>query len=83
MSVSVDSAKPGRRWLRVLAWVAVVVSFPVWGAAVLVVPFLPISAGSKVGLAAVCIGVAEGLFWMGGLVLGAGVLQRFWRRRKP
>ena len=68
---------PRRRLFRGLAWAAIVASFPVWFAAFLVVPFLPISAAARTGLAAACVAAGEALFWGAGLVLGAEVMARF------
>lgn len=67
----------GRRMVRALAWGAIVASFPVWFAAFLVVPFLPLSAAARTGLAAACIAAGEALFWGAGFVLGAEVIARF------
>ena len=78
-STSPPKAKP--RWLIKLAWAAVILSFPVWFAAFLVVPFLPLEAASRVALAGACIAVGEALFWGASLVLGAQSLARFRRPR--
>jgi NADP-dependent 3-hydroxy acid dehydrogenase YdfG len=66
-----------RRIVRGAAWFAIVASFPVWGAAFLVVPFLPIAAGQRAIAATACIVAGEVLFWSAGLVLGAEVMARF------
>jgi short-subunit dehydrogenase len=68
---------PARRALRSVAWGAVILSFPVWFAAFLVVPFLPLDGRSRVALAGLCIAAGEALFWSGGFVLGAEVIARF------
>ncbi|MFO0560831.1 MAG: SDR family NAD(P)-dependent oxidoreductase [Polyangiales bacterium] len=66
-----------KKVLRVAAWTAMVASFPVWFAAFLVVPFLPLGAAQKAAAAAVCIALGEALFWSAGLVLGAEVIAKF------
>lgn len=71
---------PLKRTLRALAWSAVILSFPVWGAAFLV-PFLPLSVAARAGVAAGCVAAGELLFWAGGLYLGGDVIARF-RARK-
>ncbi|MFO0552405.1 MAG: SDR family NAD(P)-dependent oxidoreductase [Polyangiaceae bacterium] len=66
-----------KRLVRAAAWAAVVASFPVWFAAFLVVPFLPIATAAKAVAAAACIATGEALFWIGGFVLGAEVIAKF------
>ena len=66
-----------KKALRATAWGAMVASFPVWFAAFLVVPFLPIGAAQKAVAAAACIALGEALFWGAGLVLGAEVIAKF------
>ncbi len=68
---------PARRVARAVAWAAMIASFPVWFAAFLVVPFLPLSAAQKAGVAAACIAAGEALFWSAGFVLGAEVVAKF------
>lgn len=65
------------RVARSVAWAAVVASFPVWFAAFFVAPFLPLSVAGKGVAAGVFLASGEALFWLGGLVLGAEVIQRF------
>jgi NAD(P)-dependent dehydrogenase (short-subunit alcohol dehydrogenase family) len=55
----------------------VVASFPVWFAALFVVPFLPLDGSTSVAVAGACIAAGEGLFWGGGLVLGPSLMARF------
>ena len=71
-------AAPGgwRARLRPFAWASVVLSFPIWGAAFLVVPFLPLGVGEKAALAGACIAVGEVMFWSAGVVLGADLMAR-------
>lgn len=66
-----------KKLVRAAAWTAMVASFPVWFAAFLVVPFLPISAAHKAVAAAACIAAGEALFWIAGFVLGAEVIAKF------
>lgn len=66
-----------RTKLRPLAWAGVVLSFPVWGAAFVVAPFLPLSVAERGAAAAAFIAAGEALFWAGALVLGADVVARF------
>ncbi|HEX6239618.1 MAG TPA: hypothetical protein VFZ61_01945, partial [Polyangiales bacterium] len=65
------------RILRAIAWSAVIVSFPLWGAAFVVVPFLPLSAGARAGIAGFCIVFADIIFWVGAFYLGGDVIARF------
>jgi len=67
------AAAPGgwRGRVRVVAWASVVLSFPVWGAAFVVVPFLPIGLGAKAAAAGGCIAAGEVMFWGAGVFLGA------------
>lgn len=70
-----------RRWLRRLAWASVVLSFPVWGAAFVVAPLLPLSAARRALAAGGLLAAGEALFWLPTLVLGAEVVNRFRRPR--
>jgi hypothetical protein len=65
-----------------LAWTGVVVSFPLWGAAFLVAPFVPLPGEQRAALAALLLLVAEAVFWLGALYLGGDVVARFRRRFK-
>ncbi len=85
MSAIASSPTPLPRWkraVRVLAWTGVIVSFPLWGAAFLVAPFLPLPGEQRAALAALFLLVAEAVFWLGALYLGADVVARFRRRKK-
>lgn len=66
-----------KRLVRAAAWTAMIASFPVWFAAFLVVPFLPMTAAQKAVAAAACIAAGEALFWIAGFVLGAEVIAKF------
>lgn len=70
-----------KRVLRAVAWTAVIVSFPLWAAAFVVVPFLPFPAAQRGAIAAGCFVTAEVIFWAGALYLGADVIARFRGRR--
>src|SRR5690606_37715843 len=70
---------PWKRALRALAWIGVIISFPLWGAAFLVAPFLPLPGEQRAALAALFLLVAEAVFWLGALYLGADVVARFRR----
>lgn len=76
MSVEKRPGGRARRVVRGLAWGAVVASFPVWLAAFVVAPFLPLPAAQRAVVAGVLIGAGEALFWGAGLVLGAEVMAR-------
>ncbi len=73
-SSSVAPARRASRALRIVAWSCVGLSWPVWGAAFVVVPFLPLAGRTRVVLAAACIAAGEVLFWGAGLVLGADAI---------
>ena len=67
--------------MRWLAWASVILSWPVWGAAFVVVPVLPLSIGQKALAAGLCIGAGEVMFWGAGAVLGAELMARFQPKR--
>lgn len=67
--------------MRWLAWASVILSWPVWGAAFVVVPVLPLSLGQKAVVAGLCIGAGEVMFWGAGAVLGAELMARFQPKR--
>jgi len=71
----------GRRIVRWLAWASVILSWPVWGAAFVVVPVLPLTLGQKAVAAGLCIGAGEVMFWGAGAVLGAELMARFQPKR--
>lgn len=66
-----------RRVVRVLAWVSIIASFPVWLAAFFVAPFLPVEPATRVVIGGVLIAAGELLFWGAGAILGAEVIARF------
>lgn len=65
--------------LKVLGWVLVIGSFPVWFG-LFFVAFLPLETAQKVLLGSIFAGLGEIMFWGGGAILGSSVLARF---RKP
>lgn len=66
-----------KRLLRALAWTGVIASFPIWAAAFLVAPFLSLPGEQRVAVAALIIFIADVVFWLGALYLGADVIARF------
>jgi hypothetical protein len=60
-----------------LGLILIVVSFLPWFAIPLVVPFLPLSVTQKAASVPVLLVVAEILFWLGVLVVGKEVAQRY------
>lgn len=94
LSAAAPAAGGWRARLRPFAWASVVLSFPIWGAAFVVVPFLPLGVGEKAALAGACIAAGEVMFWGAGIVLGADLMARIkarlpslprwpWSRRAP
>jgi hypothetical protein len=69
-----------KRALRALAWTGVVASFPLWGAAFLIAPFVPLPGEQRAALAALLLLIAEAVFWLGAFYLGGDVVARFRRR---
>jgi hypothetical protein len=67
-----------RRLARSFAWGALIISFPVWGAALLA-PFLPLPVEQRALFAAACVAAGELLFWGAGIYLGSDVIARFRR----
>jgi short-subunit dehydrogenase len=65
-----------KRLLRALAWTGCIASFPLWAAAFLVVPFLPLPGAHRAAIAAGCVVLSEVIFWIGALYLGADVIAR-------
>lgn len=80
-STPTTSAPPrrGRRQLRILAWILVIGSFPVWFA-LFAVPLLPLPPAQQIGVAGGLALAGEVMFWVGGAILGGPVIARF---RKP
>jgi hypothetical protein len=89
-TTAAPAAAPGgwRGRVRVLAWASVALSFPVWGAAFVVVPFLPIGLGAKAAAAGGCIAAGEVMFWGAGVIIGADRMAALkarlprWRRAR-
>lgn len=79
MSLPAPQAAPSRarRVVRWLAWASVILSFPVWTAAFVVAPFVPLEPARRAALAGVLLALGEVMFWGAGLVLGAEVMARF------
>lgn len=69
------SERPRRSWTFWLGIVLVVLSFVLYGL-LPVLPFLPLSAAARLGLAPVLIAAGEAAFWVGGLLLGKAFVAR-------
>lgn len=67
-----------KRVVRAVAWTFVIASFPIWAAAFLVVPFLPISGEQRAAGVAGCVVIADVIFWVAVPFLGAETIARFW-----
>lgn len=65
--------------MQKLGLILIIVSFLPWVAIPFVVPFLQISAAQKTLLVPVLLVVAEVLFWLGVLLVGKEVAQRYRR----
>ncbi len=63
--------------MQKLGLILIVLSFLPWVAIPLVVPFLPLSAAQKALTIPVLLVVAEILLWLGILVVGKEVAQRY------
>ena len=68
-----------RRIVRIIGWVLVIGSFPVWYSLFLA-PFLPIPVPQRFAAAGGLAVFGEAMFWVGGLILGADFVSR---RRRP
>lgn len=84
--------------MQKLGLVLIILSFSPWLIIALVIPFLPLSVAQKALLIPVMLVVAELIFWLGVLLVGKELaqkyrrylnrryllmrLKRFWRRRK-
>jgi hypothetical protein len=64
-------------WIRKLAWFSVFASLPVWLAAFMLPPFLPLDLAEKAIVAAVLFGLGELMFWGPALILGTEFANRF------
>ena len=69
------------RLIRIIAWALVIGHVPVWAFAITVTPFLPLPAAQRVAVATGSVVVAEVMFYVGGVILGAAVIARFRRPR--
>ncbi len=65
--------------MQKLGLILIVLSFLPWVAIAFVVPFLPLSVAQKALVVPVLLVVAEILFWLGVLLVGKEVAQRFRR----
>jgi hypothetical protein len=63
--------------MQKLGLILIVLSFLPWVAIPLVVPFLPLSVAQKAASVPVLLVVAEILFWLGVLLVGKEVTQRY------
>jgi hypothetical protein len=63
--------------MQKLGFILIVLSFLPWVAIPLVVPFLPLSSAQKAASVPVLLVVAEILFWLGVLLVGKEVAQRY------
>jgi short-subunit dehydrogenase len=70
------ATKTSSSWLRHIGIVLVVLSFVLYGL-LPVVPFLPVSTGAKLAITPGLIALGEASFWIGGLVLGKEVIERY------
>ena len=64
-------------WLRKMAWFSAFLSFPIWLAAFVVPPFLPLDLADKAIAAAVLLGFGEVMFWGPALIRGNQLINRF------
>ena len=65
--------------MQKLGLVLVVVSFFPWLAIAIIVPFLPMAIAQKALLVTVLLVLAEFIFWLGALLVGQNVVQRYRR----
>ena len=68
--------------LRSLGIGLVVLSFILYGA-ILLVPFIPYSAGIKVSVSTALVVSGEISFWVGGFILGKEVISRYKKYLNP
>ena len=50
---------------------------------VFALPFLPVSGGLKAGLIAVLVILGEGMFWIGGILVGKDVMANYRKKMNP
>ena len=65
--------------MQKLGLILIIVSFSPWLAIAIIVPFLPISVAQKALLVPALLVLAEVLFWLGALLLGKEVVQKYRR----
>ncbi|MTJ52180.1 transporter suffix domain-containing protein [Anabaena sp. UHCC 0253] len=65
--------------MQKLGLVLIIVSFLPWLAIALIVPFLPISVAQKAILVPALLVFAEVIFWLGALLVGKEVVQKYRR----
>jgi hypothetical protein len=65
--------------MQKLGLVLIIVSFSPWLAIAIIVPFLPISVAQKALLVPALLVLAEVLFWLGALLVGKEIVQRYRR----
>ncbi|AFZ58899.1 transporter suffix domain-containing protein [Anabaena cylindrica FACHB-243] len=65
--------------MKKLGLVLIIVSFFPWLAIAIIVPFLPISVAQKALLIPALLVLAEVIFWLGVLLVGKEVAQRYKR----
>jgi hypothetical protein len=65
--------------MRKLGLVLIIISFLPWLIIAVIVPFLPISLAQKALLIPALLVLAEVLFWLGALLVGKEVVQKYRR----
>ena len=65
--------------MQKLGLVLIIISFLPWLIIAVIVPFLPISLAQKAILVPVLLVLAEVLFWLGALLVGKEVVQKYRR----
>ncbi|MBD2292047.1 transporter suffix domain-containing protein [Anabaena sphaerica FACHB-251] len=65
--------------MQKLGLVLIIVSFLPWLAIAIILPFLPISVAQKALLVPALLVFAEVLFWLGALLVGKEVVQKYRR----
>ncbi|QYX31592.1 transporter suffix domain-containing protein [Sphaerospermopsis torques-reginae] len=65
--------------MQKLGLVLIIVSFLPWLAIALILPFLPLAVAQKALLVPALLVLAEVIFWLGALLVGKEVIQRYRR----
>ncbi|WP_071191670.1 transporter suffix domain-containing protein [Trichormus sp. NMC-1] len=65
--------------MQKLGLILIIVSFSPWLAIAIIVPFLPITVAQKALLVPALLVIAEIIFWLGVLLVGKEVAQRYKR----